>query len=94
MSVLNWIFTLLVLGAMLSILYDILFRPWKLIREGINDLERQLKLLNGRFARLWAFIIAPWLWGDVERTRAFVSHKLTLKRAELELFKKIREERK
>ncbi|BAD84571.1 hypothetical protein TK0382 [Thermococcus kodakarensis KOD1] len=90
MSVWGWLLGFLLLGAILSILYDILFRPWKLVREGINDLERQLKLLDGRFARLRSFIIAPWLWGDVERTRTFVSHKLALKRAELELFEKLK----
>jgi hypothetical protein len=90
MNVWSWLFGLLLLGAMLSVLYDILFRPWKLLKEGINDLERQLNLLDGRFARLHAFLIAPWLWGDVERTRVFVSHKLKLRQAELELFEKLR----
>ena len=90
MSVLNWIFGLLLLGVMLSILYDMLFRPWKLVRESIKDLERQLKHLDGHFAKLHAFIIAPWLKGDVEMTRAFVSQKLALRRAELELFEKLR----
>lgn len=90
MSALNWIFGLLLLGAMLSILYDILFRPWKLVEQRLKDEEKQLKLLNGRFAKLHAFIIAPWLKGDVEKTREFVSKRIKLKEAELELFEKVR----
>ncbi|WP_297069545.1 hypothetical protein [Thermococcus sp.] len=88
MSVLNWILGMLLLGAMLSILYDILFRPWRLVEQGLKDAEKQLKLLDGRFAKLHAFIIAPWLRGDVERTREFVSKRIELKKAELEAYRR------
>ncbi len=89
MSILNWIFGLLVLGAVLTILYDMLFRPWRLVEQGLKDAEKQLKLLDGRFVKLHALIIAPWLKGDVEKTRKFVSKRIELKKAELELFEKV-----
>ena len=88
MNVLSWIFGLFMLGAVLTILYDILFRPWRLVEQGLKDAEKQLKLLEGRFAKLYAFIIAPWLKGDVEKTRKFVSKRIELKKAELEAYRR------
>jgi len=75
----------------LILLYDTFFRPWRFVEDRIRDLERQLRLLDGRFARWHAFLIAPWLKGDVEKTRFFISRRLDLKRAELELFEKLKD---
>ena len=74
----------LIIGAvLLLVVYDMLFRPWKFIEAELDDIEKQLELLDGRFARLHAFMIAPWLRGDVEKTRKFLRMMEYNKRREL-----------
>jgi len=65
------------------LVYDALFRPWRLVEAGLSDIKKQLELLDGRFARLHAFMIAPWLRGDVEKTRKFLRMMEYNKRREL-----------
>ncbi|MCD6559596.1 MAG: hypothetical protein J7K57_06995, partial [Palaeococcus sp.] len=60
------------------LIYDAVFRHWRLVEEQIHDIEKRLELLNGRFARLHAFMIAPWLKGDVERTKEFLRMRKSL----------------
>ena len=74
----------LIIGAvLLLVVYDMLFRPWKFIEAELDDIKKQLELLDGRFARLHAFMIAPWLKGDVERTKKFLRMMEYNKRREL-----------
>ena len=74
----------LIIGAvLLLVVYDMLFRPWKFIEAELDDIEKQLELLDGRFARLHAFMIAPWLRGDVEKTKEFLRMMEYNKRREL-----------
>lgn len=40
MSVWGWFFGFFLFGVIFLIFYDIFFRLWKFVREGINDLER------------------------------------------------------
>ena len=63
---------LLVGMVLLLLIYDALFRPWKFVKAELDDIKKQLELLDGRFARLHAFMIAPWLRGDVEKTKEFL----------------------
>ncbi len=77
-------------GVLLLVVYDALFRPWKFVRAELEDIEKQLELLDGCFARLHAFMIAPWLRGNVEKTKEFVSKRIKLKKAELELFERLK----
>jgi len=58
-EVFAWTFGLVIVGMVLLLLYDVLFRPWRLVEAGLRDIEKQLELLDGRFARLYAFLIAP-----------------------------------
>ena len=73
------------------LIYDAVFRPWRLVEEQIHDIEKRLELLNGRFARLHAFMIAPWLKGDVERTREFLRMMKHNKRRELMTYLLVKE---
>jgi len=73
----------LLVGMVLLLIYDALFRPWRLVEAGLNDIKKQLELLDGRFARLHAFMIAPWLRGDVEKTKEFLRMMEYNKRREL-----------
>jgi len=73
------------------LIYDAVFRPWRLVEEQIHDIEKRLELLNGRFARLHAFMIAPWLKGDVERTKEFLRKMRSNKRRELMTYLLVKE---
>lgn len=88
---LAWTFGVVIVGMVLLLLYDALFRPWRLVEAGLRDIEKQLELLDGRFARLYAFLIAPWLRGDVEKTREFLQMMRHNKRRELMTYILIRE---
>lgn len=74
----------------LMILYDTFFQPWRMIERGIHEIEKQLELLNGRFARLHAFIIAPWLKEDLEKTKEFLRMRKSLKQRELAIYTLLR----
>lgn len=88
---LAWTFGLVIVGMVLLLLYDVLFRPWRLVEAGLRDIEKQLELLDGRFARLYAFLIAPWLRGDVEKTKEFLRMMQHNKQRELMTYILIRE---
>ena len=90
-EVFAWTFGLVIVGMVLLLLYDVLFRPWRLVEAGLRDIEKQLELLDGRFARLYAFLIAPWLRGDVEKTKEFLRMMQHNKRRELMTYILIRE---
>ena len=90
-EVFAWTFGLVIVGMVLLLLYDVLFRPWRLVEAGLRDIEKQLELLDGRFARLYAFLIAPWLRGDVEKTKEFLRMMRHNKRRELMTYILIRE---
>jgi len=90
-EVFAWTFGLVIVGMVLLLLYDVLFRPWRLVEAGLRDIEKQLELLDGRFARLYAFLIAPWLRGDVEKTREFLRMMQHNKQRELMTYILIRE---
>ncbi|ALM76203.1 hypothetical protein [Thermococcus barophilus] len=81
---------ILVGGVLLLVAYDALFRPWKFVKTELEDIEKQLELLNGRFARLHAFMIAPWLKGDVEKTKEFLRMRKSLKQRELAIYALLR----
>ena len=82
-EVFGWIFGIGLIGMVLLLVYDAMFRPWRLVDEGLKDIEKQLELLDGRFARLHAFMIAPWLKGDVKKTKEFLRMMKSLKKREL-----------
>lgn len=77
---------ILVGGVLLLVAYDALFRPWKFVEVELKDIEKQLELLDRRFARLHAFMIAPWLRGDVRKTKEFLRMKRSLKKRELAIY--------
>jgi len=89
-EVFGWIFGVVLVGMVLLLLYDVMFRPWRLVEVGLKDTEKQLELLNGRFARLHAFMIAPWLRGDVEKTKEFLRMRKSLKQRELAIYALLR----
>ena len=90
-EVFAWTFGLVIVGMILLVLYDAMFRPWRLVEAGLRDIEKQLELLDGRFARLYAFLIAPWLRGDVEKTKEFLRMMQHNKQRELMTYILIRE---
>ena len=89
-EVFGWIFGVVLVGMVLLLLYDVMFRPWRLVEVGLKDTEKQLELLDGRFARLHAFMIAPWLRGDVEKTKEFLRMRKSLKQRELAIYALLR----
>lgn len=74
----------------LMILYDTFFQPWRMIERDMHEIEKQLELLNGRFARLHAFMIAPWLREDIEKTKKFLRMRKSLKLRELAIYALLR----
>ena len=83
-EVFSRIFGVVLVGMVLLLLiYDALFRPWKFVKAELDDIKKQLELLDGHFARLHAFMIAPWLRGDVEKTKEFLRMMEYNKRREL-----------
>jgi len=82
----------LMLGYLALLLYDTLFRPWRLVEEQIMTIERNIEALNrgGWRAKFHSWISMPAWHGDVERHLKYLLGLRELKRAELELFEKLR----
>jgi len=74
-------------------LYDVLFRPWRLVEEQIMTIERNIETLRrgGWRAKLYSWISMPAWRGDVERHLKYLLGLRELKRAELELFERLKE---
>jgi len=70
-------------------LYDTLFRPWRLVEEQIMTIERNIEALKmgGWRAKFHSWISMPAWRGDVEKHLRYLLGLRELKRAELELFK-------
>lgn len=81
---------IIVLGALL--VYDALFRPWHLIEEQLREIEMHIDTLRkgGWRARFHSWISMPAWRGDVEKHLEYLLGLRELKRAELELFEKLR----
>lgn len=76
----------------ISFLYDTIFRPWRLVEEQLRDIEMHIKTLQkgGRRAKLHSWLSMPAWRGDVERHLKYLLGLRELKRAELELFEKLK----
>ena len=72
--------------------YDIIFRPWRLIEEQIIGIEKSMETLKrgGWRAKLHSWLSMPAWRGDVEKHLKYLLGLRELKRAELELFEKLR----
>ncbi|AJC72623.1 hypothetical protein X802_00880 [Thermococcus guaymasensis DSM 11113] len=77
-------------------LYDVLFRPWRLVEEQIITIERNIETLKrgGWRAKLHSWISMPLWHGDVGRHLKYLLGLRELKRAELELFERLKSERR
>ena len=80
---------------LVSFLYDTLFRPWRLVEEQLKEIEMHIKTLRkgGRRAKLHSWISMPVFRGDVGKHLEYLLGLRELKRAELELFEKLKAER-
>ncbi|NJE06640.1 hypothetical protein E3E36_10940 [Thermococcus sp. M36] len=76
----------------ISFLYDAIFRPWRLVEEQLMDIEMHIETLKrgGWRAKLHSWISMPAWRGDVEKHLEYLLGLRELKRAELELFEKLR----
>ena len=74
------------------LLYNTIFRPWRLVGEQLRDIEMHIKTLQegGRRAKLHSWISMPAWRGDVKKHLEYLLGLRELKRAELELFEKLR----
>jgi len=83
----------LMLGYLALLLYDTLFRPWRLVEEQIIGIERNIDILKrgGWMAKLHSWLSMPAWRGDVERHLKYLLGLRELKRAELELFERLKE---
>ena len=78
------------------LLYDTLFRPWRLVEEQLEGIERNIETLQkgGWRAKLHSWLSMPAWRGDVEKHLEYLLGLRKLKRAELELFEKLKAERR
>ncbi len=83
----------LMLGYLALLLYDLLIRPWRLVEEQIMTIERNIETLKmgGWRAKFHSWISMPAWRGDVEKHLRYLLGLRELKRAELELFKKLKD---
>ena len=74
------------------LLYNIIFRPWHFVEDELRDIEMHIKTLQkgGRRAKLHSWLSMPAWRGDVEKHLEYLLGLRELKRAELELFEKVR----
>ncbi|WP_297536513.1 hypothetical protein [Thermococcus sp.] len=82
----------IMLGYLALLLYDTLFRPWRLVEEQIMTIERNIETLKrgGWRAKLHSWLSMPVWHGDVERHLKYLLYLHEVKRAELELFEKLK----
>lgn len=74
------------------LIYDTLFRPWRLVEDQLQEIEMHIDTLRkgGWRARFHSWISMPAWRGDVEKHLEYLLGLRELKRAELELFEKLR----
>ena len=76
----------------ISFLYDVIFRPWRLVEDQLKEIEMHIKTLQkgGWRAKLRSWLSMPAWRGDVEKHLEYLLGLRELKRAELELFEKVK----
>jgi len=79
----------------ISFLYDTIFSPWRLVEDQLKEIEMHIETLKrgGWRAKFHSWISMPAWRGDVERHLKYLLGLRELKRAELELFEKLKCER-
>ena len=78
------VFVLSGLIAVLLLLYDNLFRPWRAIERSIHELEEELKMLErgGWRAKITTWLNEPWLRGDIEKHKVLLRMRIGAKKRE------------
>ena len=76
------------------LIYDTLFRPWRLIKDQLKEIDMHIETLKkgGWRAKLHSWLSMPAWRGDVERHLKYLLGLREIKRAELELFERLRTE--
>ncbi|MBO8175179.1 MAG: hypothetical protein H0Z18_07970 [Thermococcus sp.] len=74
------------------IMYDIFFRPWRLVEDQLKEIDMHIETLKkgGWRAKLHSWLSMPAWRGDVEKHLNYLLGLRELKRAELELFEKMK----
>ncbi|NJD99529.1 hypothetical protein E3E26_06995 [Thermococcus sp. LS1] len=82
----------LIIFYFIILLYDTIARPWRLVEEQLMEIEMHIETLRkgGRRAKFHSWISMPAWRGDVEKHLKYLLGLRELKKAELELFEKLR----